>query len=396
MNKFKYLIATLGGFQFGYAIGIMAGAILFIAAQFSLTPDQEGLAVSAFLMGAFPGTGIAGPLANWIGRKKTQQSLAIVFIIGTVLVMTSTALPQLMFARILQGIAAGGFSIVGPMYLAEVCPAASRGFFVGCYQLAVTLGIFVAYGVNWALSFSGSWEWMFALGALPALIHFIGFFFLPDSEPTEQQKSHVSWKALLEPSVRTALIIVILINVFQQITGVNAILYFAPSIFQASGFASASAALLPAVFLGSINFIMTLLATYLLDKWGRRPLLIVGISGMIISLLGLSTAFLSSPETMKWLATSSIMIFIASFAVSLGPIPQLLGTELFPRRVRGHAMSIAGMSNWIFNFIVVFTFLDLTTRVSHAGTFAIYAFFGILALFFILKYIPETKGRTLD
>lgn len=395
MNSFKYFIATLGGFQFGYAIGIMSGAILFMATQFSFSPEQQGLAVSAFLMGALPGTGIAGPLANRLGRKKTQQIMALLFLVGTFLVITSTALPQLMAARILQGIAAGGFSVVGPMYLAEVCPAASRGFFVGCYQLAVTLGIFVAYGVNWALSFSGSWQWMFALGAIPALTHFIGFFFLPESH-SHQQVSHAPWKTLLEPGIRNILIIAILINVFQQITGVNAILYFAPSIFKASGFATASAALLPAVFLGIINFIMTILATFLLDKWGRRPLLIAGISGMIISLAGLSAAFLSNEATMKWLATSSIMIFIASFAISMGPIPQLLGTELFPRRVRGQAISIAGMSNWIFNFIIVFTFLDLTTRVSHAGTFAIYACFAVLALFFILKYIPETKGRTLD
>jgi MFS family permease len=200
----------------------------------------------------------------------------------------------------------------------------------------------------------------------------------------------------LEPTIRSSLVVAILINVFQQITGVNAILYFAPSIFQASGFASASSALLPAVLLGSINFIMTLLATYLLDKWGRRPLLILGISGMTLSLFGLAMAFLSSPETMKWLATSSIMVFIASFAISLGPIPQLLGTELFPRRVRGHAISIAVMSNWIFNLIVVYTFLDLTTLVSHAGTFAIYGCFGIGALFFILKSVQETKGCPID
>lgn len=396
MSKLKYLIATLGGFQFGYAIGIMAGAILFIATQFSLTTSQEGLAVSAFVMGAFLGSGIAGPLANAMGRKRVQQCLALVFILGTILVITGAALPQLIAARILQGIAAGGFFVVCPMYLAEVAPAAQRGFFVGCYQLAVTLGIFIAYCVNWALSFSGSWQWMFALGAIPALVHFIGFFFLPDSRPAEQQKSDVPWKVLLEPAVRNNLIVAILINVFQQVTGVNAILYFAPSIFQASGFLSASAALLPAVLLGSINFVMTALATCLLDKWGRRPLLILGISGMTLSLMGLSLAFLSSPETMKWLATSSIMIFIASFAISLGPMPQLLGTELFSRRIRGHAMSIAGMSNWTFNLIVVYTFLDLTKRLSHAGTFAIYGCFGILALFFILKCIPETKGRAID
>ena len=395
MNKFKYLIATLGGFQFGYAIGIMSGAILFIATQFSLSPEQQGLAVSAFLMGALPGTGITGPLANWMGRKKTQQFMALLFLIGTFIVITSTALPQIMIGRIIQGLAAGGFSVVGPMYLAEVCPAASRGFYIGCYQLAVTLGIFVAYGVNWALSTEGSWQWMFALGAIPALTHLIGFFFMPNSEAPHQE-NQAPWKALWEPGVRNALILAILINVFQQITGVNAILYFAPSIFKASGFVTASAALLPAVFLGIINFFMTIFATFLLDRWGRRPLLLAGITGMIISLLGMTVAFLSSEATMKWLATSSIMIFIASFAIGLGPTPQLLGTELFPRRVRGQAISIAGMSNWIFNFIVVFTFMDLTTKLSHAGTFAVYAAFGVLALFFVWKYIPETKGRALD
>ncbi|HEY5236541.1 MAG TPA: MFS transporter, partial [Rhabdochlamydiaceae bacterium] len=272
----------------------------------------------------------------------------------------------------------------------------SRGFFVGCYQLAVTLGLFVAYGVTWAFSFSGSWQWMFLLGAIPSLTHFFGFFFLPESHPSKLQTAQVPWKTLLKPDIRRHVITAILLNVFQQIIGVNAILYFAPLIFQASGFASASDALLPAVLLGSINFVMTILSTFYLDKWGRRPFLIVGISGIIISLVGLSIAFLSGEATMKWLATSSIMVFIASFAISMGPIPQLLGTELFPRRVRGHAMSLALLSGWIFNFIVVFTFLDLTILLSYAGTFAIYAFFGVIALLYILKHIPETKGRILD
>lgn len=395
MNKLKYLIASLGGFQFGYAIGIMSGAILFITSQFGLTPSQEGLAVSAFLMGALPGTVIAGPLANRIGRKKTQQLMALLFLLGTFLAISSSALFQLVAARIVQGIASGGFSVVGPLYLAEVSPPENRGFFVNCYQLAVTVGIFIAYGVTWAFSFSGSWQWMFFLGAIPALFHLIGFFFLPESHSSDQQ-TPASWKTLFEPDFRNVFLIAVLINIFQQITGVNAILYFAPTLFQEIGFESASSALLPAVFLGSINFAMTIVASYLLDKWGRRPLLIAGISGMTLSLLGLSIAFLSGGEVMKGLATSCIMIFIASFAASFGPIPQLLGTELFPRRVRGQAMSIAIFSNWVFNLIVVYTFLDLATQLSHAGAFAIYAFFGILALFFILKYIPETKGQVLD
>ncbi len=396
MNSFKYFIATLGGFQFGYAIGIMAGAILFIAAQFSLSPEQQGIAVSVFLIGAFLGSVISGSLANRIGRKRSQQLLALFFLVGTIVVVTAASLPPIAIGRIIQGIAAGGFAVVGPIYLAEVSPAASRGFYVGCYQLSVTLGILVAFSINWAFSFDGSWRWMFALGAIPALMHLIGFFFLPDSIPHKQVETPSTLKTFLLPHNRPALLILILINVFQQITGVNAILYFAPSIFQASGFVTPSAALLPAIFIGIINFVMTIVAAVFLDRWGRRPLLITGICGMIISLLGLIVAFLSNEAAMKWLATSSIMVYIASFAIGLGPIPQLLGTELFPRSIRGQALSIGMLSNWIFNFLVVFTFMGFTTKLSHAGTFALYALFGVLALFFILKYIPETYGRTLD
>jgi MFS family permease len=395
MNRLKYLIATLGGFQFGYAIGVMAGAILFIAKQFSLSPEQEGLAVSIFLIGALLGTAVSGSIANGIGRKYTQQAMAVLFIVGTLTVISAHALPALIIGRILQGIASGGFVVVGPMYLAEISPPVSRGFYVGCYQLSVTLGILVAFAITWALSFSGSWQWMFALGLIPSLMHLIGFFFLPDSTP-HPAEPHAKWKALLDPAIRSTLVTVILINVFQQITGINAILYFAPSIFQASGFATPSAALLPAVLIGIVNFVMTIGATFLLDRWGRRPLLLTGISGMVLALLGLVIAFLPAEGVIKWLATASIMVFIASFAIGLGPIPQLLGTELFPRRIRGQAMSIATFSNWIFNFLVVFTFLDFTTSISHAGTFALYAFFGFFALYFIWKYIPETKGRTLD
>lgn len=396
MSNFKYFIATLGGFQFGYAIGVMAGAILFIAAQLSLTPQQEGIAVSVFLIGAIFSSALAGFLANRIGRKKAQQLLSILFLVGTAIIVMASSLPHIIIGRILQGIAAGGFTVVGPMYLAEISPAANRGFYVGCFQLSITLGILIAFVVNWAFSFSGSWKWMFAVGAIPAVTHFIGFFFLPDSTPPRQIEKHSAWKTFLTPKIRHALWVLILINAFQQITGVNAILYFAPTIFQASGFISPSAALLPAVLIGIINVAMTIVAAILLDRWGRRPLLLVGMSGMVIALLGLVVAFLSNEATMKWLATSSIMIFIASFAVSMGPIPQLLGTEFFPTSVRGQGLGIGILTGWIFNFLVVFSFIGFTRKLSHAGTFALYAFFGILALLFIWKYIPETKGQILD
>jgi MFS family permease len=394
MNKLKYFISTLGGFQFGYAIGIMAGAILFIAPQFSLTPELQGLVVSSFLWGTLPGAAVAGPLANALGRKRAQQLIALFFLIGALLLFMAGSVPLIITGRIIQGLAAGAVAVVGPMYLAEISPAERRGFFIGCYQLSVTLGIFVAYGVNYLLSGTGNWHLMLGLAAIPAVAHLLGFFSMPES--SHQAEIKTSWKALFDPSIRSVLIIALLLNVFQQITGVNAILYFAPSIFQAAGFATPAMALLPPLLMGVINFIMTILATFLMDRWGRRPLLSYGVAGMTLALLGLVTAFLTGGTTMKWLATSSIMIFVASFAIGMGPIPQLIGAELFPRRVRGQGMSLTMLINWFCNFLVVFSFMDFASRLSHAGTFAIYAFFGILAFYFIRKYIPETKGQKLD
>ncbi len=396
MDRLKYLISTLGGFQFGYAIGVMAGAILFIATQFALTPEQQGWVVSAFLIGTFPGATLAGALANYLGRKRAQQLVALLFFIGTLLLITASSIPMIFSGRILQGLAAGAISVIGPLYIAEISPPERRGTYIGWYQLAVTSGIFIAYGVNFLLASSSAWQWMFGLSLIPATLHFIGFFFLPDSRPVQTEQAKVSWKAFLEPGIRTALIITILINVFQQITGVNAILYFAPSIFQACGFTSPGAALLPPIFIGIVNFGMTIFVMFYLDRWGRKPLLLLGTGGMILSLIGMVIAFLSNEATMKWLATSSMMIYIASFAIGLGPIPQLVGPELFPRKLRGQGASFGGMSNWIFNFAVVFSFMDFTTRFSHAGTFAIYAFFGLLAFYFIWKFLPETNGKKLD
>lgn len=395
MDRLKRFIATLGGFQFGYAIGVMSGAILFITTQFALTPAQQGWVVSAFLVGTLPGAFVAGSLANWIGRKRGQQIVALFFLLGTLLLITATSIPQIFAGRLIQGLAAGAISILGPLYIAEISPAAKRGTYIGWYQLAVTLGIFISYAVNLAFSSTGAWSWMFGIALIPALLHGLGFFYLPDSQPL-QAVAKTSWKSLLEPGIRTALILTILINVFQQITGVNAILYFAPSIFQACGFNTPGSALLPPIFMGLINFSMTIVAMYSLDRLGRRPLLLFGIGGMLLSLVGLVVAFLSSETTMKWLGTSSIMLYTASFAVGLGPIPQLLGPELFPRKVRGQGSSLGGMSNWIFNFAIVFSFMDMTTRFSHAGTFAIYAFFALVAFYFVWKFLPETRGKTLD
>jgi MFS transporter, SP family, galactose:H+ symporter len=384
----KYFIASLGGFQFGYSIGIMAGAILFLAPDFGLSAQMEGIVVSSFLMGALPGAGLAGPISNHIGRRRAQQLIALLFLLGSVMIFAASSIPVIVIGRILQGLASGAIAVVGPMYLAEISPRDKRGHFVGYYQLSVTLGILIAYGLN--LLLAPHWPLMFLLGAIPALIHLIGFQYLPDSIPKSEHST--TWKGM----PLKMLFIAVFLNVFQQITGINAIIYFAPSIFLGAGFDTPTLALFPPILVGITNFALTYVALHLLDRVGRRPLLLIGIAGMAISLCTLVFAYLSDITTMKWIATSSILVYIASFAIGMGPIPSLVSAEIFPQKYRGHAVSIATFSNWIFNFLVVFTFLDFTNRFSHAAIFGLYAIFAFIAFFFTWKYVPETKGVAID
>lgn len=380
----KYFIASLGGFQFGYAIGIMAGAILFLTPHFDLPLHLQGILVSALLMGALPGAAIAGPLSNRLGRKRSQQLIGLLFLIGSLILCFSGSISTVMIGRVIQGLAVGAIAVVAPMYIAEISPRERRGHFVSFYQLAVTIGILAAYALN--LILAPHWQWMFGLGAIPALIHIIGLKFLPDS--LHHELSHSGWSGIpMKP-----LLIAVFLNVFQQITGINSIIYFAPMIFLNAGFDTPLLALMPPILVAAVNILFSYVALLLLDRLGRKPLLLSGITTMAIALVLLIGAFLT---TTKWLATTSILIYIAGFAVGLGPIPQLVTSEIFPQKYRAHGMSIGLMANWIFNFVVVFTFLDLSKRFSHAATFGFYALFSLVALYFSWRYIPETKGLQL-
>lgn len=383
--RMKYLIAALGGFQFGYAIGIMAGIILFLASGFHLSPHEQALLASVSLVGALPGALIAGPLSNRLGRRRSQQSIGVFFLIGSLILFFAQPISTILLGRFLQGLAIGAIAVVAPMYIAEISPQERRGHFVSFYQLAVTIGILVAYILN--LLLEPHWEWIFGLGAIPALIHVIGFQFLPDSLHHEHLRPR--WRGIpVKP-----LLITIFLNIFQQITGINAIIYFAPTIFLNAGFETPLLALMPPILVASVNICFTYVALLLLDCWGRRPLLLTGTAAMALSLLLLTSAFVT---TAKWLAVTSTLLYTAGFALGLGPIPQLVTSEIFPQKYRGYGMSVGLVLNWIFNFIVVFTFLELSTRFSHAFTFGIYAFFAFLALYLSWKYLPETRGKTID
>lgn len=386
----RLIIANLGGFQMGYAIGIMAGAILFIAPELTLSTQMTSWAVSAFLIGTLPGSVVAGRMSNRLGRKKVQQLVAFLFLIGSLILFLSDSLSEIVIGRIIQGIAAGAITVVGPLYLAEISSAEKRGFYVGTYQLAVVTGILFAYAINLVFAFTGNWHWMFALGVIPAVFHLVGFHFLPDTTPSVTPK--FTWQGMK----KSALAIAIFLNVFQQVTGVNAIIYFAPSIFLHAGFNTPILALLPPLLIGIVNVGLTGLSLMLLDKMGRKPLLLAGVAGMALSLFALGFGFYFGSDYMKWLATVAILVYIGSFALSLGPIPPVISAEMFPYATRGQAMSVALCSNWAFNFLVVYTFLDFATKYSQGIVFGAYGLLALLAFGVVWKFIPETKGIALD
>ncbi|MGR3973179.1 MAG: sugar porter family MFS transporter [Candidatus Rhabdochlamydia sp.] len=398
MELWKLLIAVLGGFQFGYAVAIMASAILFLTPYYHLSLTEQGFVVSCVLMGAFAGSLAGGDLADFFGRKKAQQLVALLFFVGAALVACAAEVSLIILGRVVQGFALGIISVVGPMYIAEIAPAEERGRLVAYYQLALTLGILCAYGAGYLLSSHGSWRMMFALSLIPAVIHFTGFYFLPDSKERVKESKFSSqflWKTLLNPSYKKPLLIALFICSFQQFTGINAILYFAPSIFKLCGFHTASQAIFSAVLIGMVNFLSTIMSLFLIDSKGRKFLLQLGLSGMILALMILSSAFL--PKTpLPGLATFSLMLYMACFAISLGPIPQLIISELFPQHIRAKAYSLCMLISWICNFLVVFTFMDLSNLLSQSGVFFLYGLFSLATLLFVWKKIPETKGITLE
>ncbi|MGR3912210.1 MAG: sugar porter family MFS transporter [Candidatus Rhabdochlamydia sp.] len=402
MELWKLLIAVLGGFQFGYAVAIMASAILFLTPAYNLGLTQQGFVVSSVLMGALAGSLAGGDIADFFGRKKGQQGVALLFFIGALMVSLATDVTVIILGRIIQGVALGIISVIGPMYIAEMAPSKERGKLVAYYQLALTLGILVAYGTGYMLSGNGSWRMMFALSLIPAVVHFVGFIFLPDSKKpvkastkVSTQESKFSWKALLDPVYQKPLLIALFISSFQQLTGINAVLYFAPSIFKLCGFHTASQAIFSAVLIGAVNFFSTIISLFLIDTKGRKFLLQVGLSGMIVALLFLSLAFF--PRTpASLLATFSLMLYIACFAISLGPIPQLMISELFPQNIRAKAYSLCMLVSWICNFLVVFTFMDLSHLLSQSGIFFLYGLFSLATLLFVWIKTPETKGIVLE
>lgn len=434
------LIAAIGGLLFGYDTAVISGAIGNLTIYFSLNTLETGWAISSALVGCLFGALLADYLSSRFGRKWCMIVSAILFLICSV----GTALPDsftsFIVYRIIGGIGVGIASMVVPMYIAEIAPAEKRGSLVAYNQLAIVIGIVTVYFVNYLIALQGNeewnlqkgWRWMFGSEAIPSVLYMVLLFFIPESprwllmknKPTRafgilerfnnketaartgqqildslKNQEKTSWRALLQPSLRLALLVGIGLSVFQQITGINAILYYAPEIFKSFG-SNTDSSLLQTSLLGVVNMIFTIVAIYLVDKLGRKPLLYIGSAGMFVALaiVGIAAYY---QITSAWLLPF-LLLFMASFSISWGPVVWVLLAEIFPNRVRSLALSLAVFVQWIANFVVSQTFPLLTgdkwlQQTFHgAFPFLLFAVLCLLALLFVGKYVPETRNKTLE
>jgi sugar porter (SP) family MFS transporter len=423
-------VTALGGLLFGYDTGVVSGALLFLKKDFGgLSSFQQELVTSLLLVGAVIGAFGGGRLADRIGRRMTVLITALVFIVGVLLVAFTPTFPVLLVARVIIGFAVGSASTVVPLFIGEVVPPRVRGALVSLNQLAITGGILVSYLIDYGLKGSGNWRLMFGLAVVPAAALFIGMLFQQESpawlirqgridqartvlrrvraeedidqeirEVQEVSQKEGSYRDLISPRVRPLVYVGVLLAVFQQVTGINTVIYYAPTLLQGAGLGD-NAALLANVVNGVVNVGMTIVAIWLLDKVGRRPLLLTGTAGMAVGMVIVGCSFLGGSTLhggLAYVAIAGLLIYTGSFAIGLGPVFWLLIAEIYPLRIRGAAMSVASMANWGANFIVTISFLTLLSAISGVGVFFLFGFLTLVALAYFWKKVPETKGRSLQ
>jgi SP family galactose:H+ symporter-like MFS transporter len=435
-RSFVYLSAAfagLGGLLFGYDTGVISGAQLFFAKDFSLSTFALEVMVTGGLAGAAISALLGGRLADRFGRRSLLIVTAFIFAAGAIACAAAMSAPILFVGRVIVGVGIGLSSGAVPVYISEVSPPEARGWTVSLFQLSITVGILLAYLVDYAfVNVAGGWRWMFGLAVVPAAIFALGMSFLPESprwlagrgqreaarailtrirdtddvgtELAEIEESiarageHGNWRDLLLASLRPALIVGIGLAIFQQVTGINTVIYYAPTIIQSAGIPSASGAILTTAGIGVVNVLMTIVSMWLIDRVGRRPLLLTGIAGMVVTLGVLGWAFhgASPSGALSWVAVISIMVYVASFAISLGPIFWLLIAEIYPLKVRNSAEGVAAAFNWGANLLVSLTFLTLLHGIGATHTFWLYGVCAIGAWLFSYYLVPETKGHTLE
>tara|TARA_R110002096_G_scaffold58856_6_gene147928 strand:+ start:461 stop:1879 length:1419 start_codon:yes stop_codon:yes gene_type:complete len=450
------LVATLGGLLFGYDTGVISGTVGSLE-SFFVSPKGlsegasnafKGFLVASALIGCIIGGIFGGLVSKKLGRKKGLVLAAILFLISAL----GSAMPEMfikpigeldhtfstifIFYRILGGIGVGLASMLSPLYIAEIAPAASRGKLVSFNQLAIVGGFMVVYFVNYFISRGGGsdawlnevgWRWMFASEVIPAGLFLGLLFFVPDTprslmlknKPDEaldvliKVNGEKEGKKILSEIKNSVfetsgkllsygwgiILIGIALSVFQQFVGINVVLYYAPEIFKSID-TNTDGALLLTIIVGIVNFLFTIVAVKTVDKKGRKPLMLIGALGMAVAMLTLGFVFFSGAT--GYLALGCMMLYVASFALSWGPVTWVLLSEIFPNKIRGKAMAVAVAAQWISNYLVSLTFpmmndnTALTEQFNHGFAYWVYGIMSLLAMWFVWKFIPETKGKTLE
>lgn len=435
--KYTYLIcavAAFGGLLFGYDTAVMAGAIGYLQVKFELSPMLTGWAASSAIWGCVFGALFSGALSDKYGRKKVLLLSGLLFTLSALGSAVPDNLTQFVLARFIGGLGVGSASMLSPLYISEIAPAKIRGMLVTLYQLAIVFGINIIYIVNYLIANTHDqvwnvqlgWRYMLGSEGIPAILFFILLFFVPESprwlvkenrsdealkilnkinrpeethrilkeikEAVNEEKG--SFLDLFKPGIRKAMVVGSVLALFSQVTGINAIIYYAPEIFKQVGFGSESA-LFQTMIIGFVNMLFTLVAIRFIDYWGRRTLLIWGISGMVSCLLGMGMFFYFE-ITSGSLLLLFILGFIASFASSLGPIPWVLISEIFPTKTRGTAMSFSIVILWLGVVLITQFFPVLLSLFGGAFTFWIFMINALILLIFTLIFIPETKQKTLE
>jgi SP family arabinose:H+ symporter-like MFS transporter len=428
------IVASLGGFLFGFDMAVISGVLPFVEKQFSLSAVQEGWFVSAALVGCIIGVAFSGELSDRLGRRKPLLLSATLFLLSAIGCAFMPSLSLVIASRVLGGIGIGIASNVVPLYISEIAPTKIRGRLVTYYQFALTLGILVAYLTNAGLvSYATNsnadspfhneiWRAMFGLGAIPAVLFLAGLFIVPESprwliqkgrkaegvdilsrisghdatEASADQTVHRegSYKELFAPGMRKALLIGILLPLFSQFSGINAIIYYGPKILSNAGI-SLSNSLMSQVIFGLANMLFTLFAIWKVDSWGRRPLYLWGTAGATITLMATGFCFYFGATSSVWLLVC-VLSFLACFAFSIGPLKFVVASEIFPNAIRGRALAISIMTMWVADTIVGQLTPILLKDFGSAGTFWFFAFFCVVAFVVVYKMLPETKGQSLE
>jgi SP family galactose:H+ symporter-like MFS transporter len=432
-------VVVVSGMLFGYDQGVISGALEGIKREFSLSALLVEVVTSWVTLGALIGALLGGDLADRFGRKKTVLTAGALFTLGALLQALAPDTTLLVAGRLVVGFGVGVAAVAAPLYGAELAPAAFRGRFVSAYQLAITIGIFLAYLVDESLAAMGSWRLMLGVSVVPGVLLMLVMAIGPESPRwlvkmgrrsdasmvmskirpgvdvsprlaaiealLSEEAGKASWREVFDRRWRQPLVIAVGLAIYQQITGINAIIYYADTIFAAAGFATAEQQTAVTTWaIGGVNVLATFIAIAFIDRLGRRPLLLAGLIGMGLSLLVVGAAFFSigsagaalGPNVAGIVTLVALVVFIISFAFSLGPVVWTVISEIFPGRVRGRAVAVATAINWGAAFLISEFFLTLIDAVGVSFTFWLFALFCLLGLVWVYRRVPETKGRSLE